>query len=223
MPGPQAGEENLFSEDPRRQYAALKELEAAAAITKAQYDRIHEIRWATRHLALAELAEKILREKRFLGPMSMDARQEILELLRQCERQQRARILKALEENPAIALRRTVLARWLIAAALGGFLLGGGLAYRFAPSGAPRDSPPAEAYIDTRTGKLISADSLPDKHAAAGGKDGNYQPAFYCWKCRQWLPIKKPQKHDSSLSGPLQAISERPVVPPSNRNRPLNR
>jgi hypothetical protein len=204
---------NLFSEDARRQYAALKELEASTTITKVQYDRIHDIRWATRHLALAELAESLLKKKRSPGLISTDAHQEILALIRQCERQQRERLFKAMQEDPVIAFPRAALARWAFSAVLVGFVLGGGLAYLLVRKGGPPDSRPAEAYIDTRTGELISTDSESQKHQAKTGTEGHYQPAFYCWKCRQWLPVKNPQKHDASVAGPVQALSDRPITP----------
>ena len=93
-------DEYLFSEDARMQYAALKELVDSTAITKTQYDRIHAIRWATRHLALAELADRLLKERRFSGPLSTDAHKEILALIRQCERQQRERLFKEMQRRP---------------------------------------------------------------------------------------------------------------------------
>jgi hypothetical protein len=217
---PQPGgslDDKLFSEDARRQYAALKELEASTTITKVQYDRIHDIRWATRHLALAELAERLLKERRFPGPIVTDAHQEILALIRQCERQQRERLFKAMQEDPVIAFPRATLARWAVAAVLAGFVLGGGLAYLLVRKGGPPESRPAEAYIDTRTGELISADSESEKHQTHTGAEGPCQPAFYCWKCRQWLPVKNPQKHDASVAGPVQALSDRPTVSQINR------
>ena len=125
-------DEDLFSEDARRQYVALKELTTATAITKAQYDRIHAIRWATRHLALAELAERLLRVKRSLGPTPADAHQEIVELIRKCVQQDRARLLKAMQEDPVIVLSRGSVVRWLISVALAGIVLGGGVTYLLA-------------------------------------------------------------------------------------------
>ncbi len=118
-----------------------------------------------------------------------------------------------MQEDPVIAFPRAALARWLVSAALAGFVLGGGLAYLFVPKGAPRDSRPAEVYIDTRTGQLISADSESEKHRAGTGKQDDYQPAFYCWKCRQWLPVKNPQKNGASTASPVHAISNRPISP----------
>ena len=55
--------EYLFSEDARKQYIAMKALESATAISGTQYARIQAIRYATPHLALAEVAQGILREK----------------------------------------------------------------------------------------------------------------------------------------------------------------
>ena len=110
-------DEYLFSEDARMQYAALKELVDSTAITKTQYDRIHAIRWATRHLAAAELADRLLEERPFSGPLSTDAHKEILALIRQCERQQRERLFKEMQEDPVIAFPRAALARWLVSAA----------------------------------------------------------------------------------------------------------
>jgi len=182
-------------------------------ITKVQYDRIHDIRWATRHLALAELAERLLKEKRSPGPISTDASLEILKLIRLCERQQRERLLKTMQEDPEIAFPRVTLVRWLVSAVLAGLVLGGGLAYLLVPKGGPRDSRPAEAYIDARTGQVISEDSDSQQHGTGAGKANDYQPAFYCWKCRQWLPVKKPQNHDQPVEGPLRAFSDRPASP----------
>ena len=62
-----------------------------------------------------------------------------------------------MQEDPAIAFPRATLVRWLVSAVLAGFVLGGGLAYLLVPKGRTPDSRPAEAYIDTRTGQLISA------------------------------------------------------------------
>jgi hypothetical protein len=207
-------DDNLFSEDPRRQYAALKEMEASTAITKARYDRIHDIRWTTRHLTLAELAERLLKEKRSSGPISKDTHQEILSLIRQCERQQRQRLLKALQEDPAITrFPRAAVARWLALAALAGFVLGGGLAYLLVPRGGRPDPRVSEAYLDTHTGKLIAVDSESEKHLAAALAKGDWQPAFYCWNCRQWLPVKNPQKPDTPLGRPPHALLNRPITP----------
>jgi hypothetical protein len=208
-------DENLFSEDARRQYTALKELESATAITKARYERVHDIRWTTRHLALAELAERLLKEKRPPGPISKDTHQEILALIRQCEQQQRQRLLKSLQEDPAIGFPRAAVARWLVSAALAGFVFGGGLAYFLVPKRGQPDSRAAEAYIDTHTRNLISPDSDSEKHLAAAVKSGDYQPAFYCWNCRQWLPVKRPQQPGASVGRPPQALLNRPVAPQS--------
>jgi hypothetical protein len=205
-------DENLFSEDARRQYAALKELESSTAITKARYDRIHDIRWTTRHLALAELAERILKEKRPAGPISADVHQEILSLIRQCERQQRQRLLKSLQEDPVIAFCRRAMTRWLVSAALAGFVLGGGLTYLLVSKGGPPDARAVEAYLDTRTGNVISADSPSEKHQAGGVGRGDCRPAFYCWNCRQWLPVKRPQKPGASADVPMQALLNRPIA-----------
>ena len=210
-------DEYLFSEDARMQYAALKELVDSTAITKTQYDRIHAIRWATRHLALAELADRLLKERRFSGPLSTDAHKEILALIRLCERQQRERLFKEMQEDPIIAFPRASLARWLVSAVLAGFVLGGGLAYLFAHKGGSPGSTPAEAYIDTRTGQVVSVDSESEKHRAGAGKEGDYQPAFYCWQCRQWLPVKNPRKPDTAANGPVQSLSDRPIAPQMNR------
>ena len=164
-------DENLFSEDARRQYAALKELESSTAITKVQYDRIHDIRWATRHLALAELAERLLKEKRSPGPISTDAHQEILKLIRQCERQQRERLFKTMQEDPVIAFPRVTIGP------LAGFCRASRLCARrrlgvsASAKGGPPDSRPAEAYIDTRTGQVISEDSDSEQHRAGAGKE----------------------------------------------------
>ena len=103
--------------------------ESSTAITKVRYDRIHDIRWATRHLVLAELAERLLKEKRSPGPISTDASLEILKLIRLCEQQQRERLLKTMQEDPEIAFPRVTLVRWLVSAVLAGLVLGGGLAY----------------------------------------------------------------------------------------------
>ncbi len=206
-------DEKLFSEDPRKQYAAFKELsESAKTITKAQYDRIHDIRWATPHLALAELGEKLLREKRSCGPASTDTQREILTLIRQCDQQYRERLLKAMQEDPAIGFRQAVLRRGLVAAALAGFLLGSGLAYLLLPKGRTPDSGRAEAYVDTRTGQLISTSSQSEKQLAAALSRGDCQPAFYCWKCRQWLPVKNPEQQVTTVAGPIRAI-HRPIIP----------
>ncbi len=205
-------DENLFSTDPRRQYAALKELQTSMAIGKARYDRIHNIRWSTRYLVLAELAEKLLKEKRSVGPAPTNAHQEIMTLIRQCERAQRQRLLQALQEDPEIAMPRATFVRWLVSAALAGFLLGGVLAYLLVPDGRPPDSKTAEAYIDTRTGNVISADRDSQGNQAGAAGEGDYEPAFYCWNCRKWLPVKNPQKHAAPVAGPLQALSDRPIV-----------
>ena len=186
----------------------------STAITKHAVWRIHAIRWATRHLTLAELADKLLKERRFSGPLSTDAHKEILALIRQCERQQRERLFKEMQEDPVIAFPRAALARWLVSAVLAGFVLGGGLAYLFVPRGGAPGSTSAEAFIDTRTGQVVSVDSESEKHRACAGKEGDYQPAFYCWQCRQWLPVKNPQKPEASAAGPVQSLSNRPTTTP---------
>jgi len=207
-------DEDLFSADARRQYVALKELEGSTTLTKVQYDRIHHIRWATRHLAIADLAETLLRDKRPFGPISTNTRREIAALIQQCERHEREQLLKTLREDPAVELPRAAFARWLVSAALAGFVLGGGLAYLLAPKGAAPDSRPAEAYIDTRTGEVVAVDADSENDRERQGDVSNYQPAYYCWKCRQWLPVRNPQKHAPSPAGPMQTLSDRPVVPP---------
>ena len=86
-----------------------RRLESATGDHQGAYDRIQDIRWATPHLAPAELAEKILREKRSPSPTSTDTQREILALIRQCEQQQRERLLKAMQEDPVIAFPRAML------------------------------------------------------------------------------------------------------------------
>jgi hypothetical protein len=60
-------------------------------------------------------------------------------------------------------------------------------------------------------------DSESEKHRAGAGKEGDYQPAFYCWQCRQWLPVKNPRKPGTAADGPVQSLSDRPIVPQMNR------
>jgi hypothetical protein len=203
-------DEALFCDDPRRQYAALKELESTPAISKSRYDRVREIRWATRHLALAELAEKILQEKKSSDPGSTDTHQEILKLIRQCERRQLDRLVKAMREDPLIAFPRETLVRWLECALLAGVVLGAGLAFLFAPQGRTTDAMPAEAYIDIRTGELVAAEAASAQRPGGSPKDEHCQPAYYCWKCRQWLPVRNMQNQGTARTGPLRAASDRP-------------
>ena len=71
---------------------------------------------------------------------------------------------------------------------------------------------PAEAYIDTRTGSLVSLDDSCKDSQTRQGETSVCQPAYYCWKCRQWLPVKNPQKNGASVVT-VQAISNRPINP----------
>lgn len=206
-------DENLFSDDPRKQYVAIKELETSATISRARYDRIHNIRWSTRHLALAELAERVLEKRRPASPVPTATHQEIMSLVRQCERQQRQRLFQALQEDPEVALPRGALTRWLIGAAVAGFVLGGVMTYLLVPRGKHTETKAAEAYIDARTGDVTSAEPDAQGRQAGPAGIGDYEPAYYCWKCRKWLPVKNPQKQAAPVAGPLQALSDRPLAP----------
>ena len=117
-----------------------------------------------------------------------------------------------MQEDPAIGFRQAVLRRGLVAAALAGFLLGSGRPILLLPKGRTPDSGRAEAYVDTRTGQLISTSSQSEKQLAAALSRGDCQPAFYCWKCRQWLPVKNPEQQVTTVAGPIRAI-HRPVIP----------
>ena len=207
-------DENLFSEDARRQYAALQgagirdgdyqgEVLTASTTFAGQHGTLRSLNWP----------RGSSKKKRSPGPISKDTRQEILSLIRQCEQQQRQRLLKTMQEDPAIGFPRAAVARWLVFAALAGFVFGGGLAYLLVPKSGRPDSRAAEAYIDTHTGKLVSLDSESEKHLAAAVERGDYQPAFYCWNCRQWLPVKNPQKPGTSVGRPPNALLNRPVAP----------
>lgn len=210
--------DELFSGDARRQYVALKELlGGSTAITKIQYDRIQELRWATRHLAIAELAGTILHEKPSPNAISAATHREVTALIQQCDEQQRQQRRKAMDEKPVIPLTRALLVRWLASAAVAGLLLGGVLMYLSTPQGGQPVAKPAEAYINPHTGSLVSANSESEKDQASSEGTNNCQPAFYCWKCRQWLPVKNPRSQEVSLGGPLQALSARSVVMQPNR------
>jgi hypothetical protein len=161
------------------------------------------------------MAERLLRVKRSLGQMPADAHQEIVELIRKCVQQDRARLLKAMQEDPVIVLSRGAVVRWLISVALVGIVLGGVLTCLLVRKGKPPDATPAEAYINVRTGELVFASSDTDKHQAGADKGGDCQPAFYCWKCRQWLPVKNPENRDTTVVRPVRVPPNRPVnLPP---------
>ena len=137
--------EYLFSEDARKQYIAMKALESATAISGAQYVRIQEIRCATPHLAIAEVAQGILREKATPSTVLTETRQEVMALIQECEQQQRQRLLKASQEIPVVSFARGTVARWLVCTGLAGFALGCLLTYAVVPRGGaparPRRKP----------------------------------------------------------------------------------
>ena len=127
--------------------------------------------------------------------------------------------MSAAQEGRSIAISLALLIRWLVSAALAGVAVGSVLAYLVMPRGGAGNSKLAEAYIDTRTGKVISADSRSGKHQTASAEQGYYQPAFYCWKCRQWLPVENPQKREVPRGGAARAMSARPAAPRPHQNR----
>ena len=64
----------------RKQYIAMKALESATAITRAQV-RIQAIRCATPHLAIVEVAQRILREKTTPSTILTATHQEVMALI----------------------------------------------------------------------------------------------------------------------------------------------
>lgn len=205
--------EYLFSLDAKKQFAALKVLATTTGITRRQYHRIEEVRRTTSHLVIAELAERLLRDKASPDGISTATRREVMSLLQESEEHQRRRLLQSSHKPPEITLARTLLVRWLACAIVIGFVLGGLLVCLFLSRGVVHAVSEADtAYIDTRTGRLASLGSESEKAASRrGGAESPYQPAYYCWKCRQWLPLAVPKKGGDSATGPAQALSDRPA------------
>lgn len=208
MPGP--NDENLFANDARRQFFALKKLDGAEGLTKAQQARIHELRRNTRHLAIAELCDRLVREPRFQSGVSHETQREVSTMIQRSERQQREQSKNAARETTASALTGTMVAAWLATGLLVGLLLGGGLTYGRVSQPADCVARPTGAFFDTRTGDLVSGGET----AIPSSESRFLQPAFYCWKCRQWLPTQNqnPQHHGPALVGPSQALTNRPVI-----------
>ncbi len=215
--------EGLFSEDPRRQFAALRQLAASPAITGTQYERICEIRRETPHLVVAEQAEKLLHEKPrdVQEAISEDTRREVAALIRAQEERQQRRLASAARVSTAasFSFSGVSLACWLACALAAGCLLGGLTTYRFLPRSQVTFEKSSEVYIDPRSGNLFCADAGNGEEPSTSSPEAGYEPAFYCWKCRQWLPVRKPRKAGESIEGPRQSLVERPLVPKDDRSR----
>lgn len=205
--------EHLFSADAKKQFAALKAMAAANGISRRQYHRIDEIRRTTSHLLIAELAEHLLHDKVRPDQISVEARREAISLFEESEELRRRRLLQMAQKPPEITLARKLLVRWLAGAVAAGFLLGAVLAYLALPRASAHAVSEADtAYIDTRTGRLASFGSESEKaEAQRGDADGHYRKAYYCWKCRQWLPLSAPKKSGDATALSAQALSDRAV------------
>ena len=209
----------LFSDEPPRQFAALKELATRPALQAAQYDRIQTIRDTTRHLLIAELAENILRQRG--GPsasiFSKEAYGEVAALLQQEEALQQEKRRNGRKEPMPIEMSPSAAARWLLSAGLAGLLLGGVATWGLMPRPKPVHDESLQAYLDSRTGKPILPNSDEWREAIRRNDMSRLEPAFYCWNCKKWLPTRNSQKSQSSAAlGPAQALAERPLA----ANRP---
>jgi len=209
----------LFSEDPRRQYAALRQLESAEAISERLYERVREIRSDTPHLLIAEAAATLLERKprEFRSHISEQTRREVAALLDAQEERERRRLRTTAKEAAVIRVPGRSLAAWLaIAVGLGG-LLGGIAVYALLPRDEVEQAAPGGVYLDKRSGTLLNVDDATDD-TSQRASEGGYEPAYYCWKCKQWLPVRKPQGPGATLDGPRQALADRPLTPKTNRN-----
>lgn len=216
--------EGLFSDDPRRQFAALRRLEAIPSITAAQHERIRELRQESPHLLIAEQAEKLLQEKPHDAQeaISEQTRREVASLIRAQEERQRRRHAKAASANSAVYLSVASLIGWGTCALALGCLLGGLTTYVMLPRQAVVREKSAEVHIDPRSGNLLCVDEASGDETSDRAASSGYYPAYYCWKCQQWLPVRRPQKPGESIAGPRQSLVERPMVPKDDRirNRP---
>jgi hypothetical protein len=206
-------DEDLFSENGENQYRALKAIANADDITVEQYDRLQDIRYSTSRQDTAELAGKILRKQAEPSTIARIVLREVFALVLR-DRPRNHRLLfatsrESLTINPAGAS----FMRQLVFTALASFVLGSMFTYVVIPRRERSSMETGTAYIDTRTGQLVSMDSESSRDRARQENSGNYQPAFYCWKCRQWLPVKNPKSHGTSVTGPLQAVADRPTSP----------
>jgi len=213
--------ENLFAEDPRRQFAALRQLEASTSVTTVQYERIRELRRQSPHLLIADQAEKLLHEKPRDGQeaISEHTRREVASLIEAQEERQRRRHARTAGAAATMHLSVVSLVGWIAAALAAGCAVGVLTSYAILPRQPAVRERSAEVYVDPRSGDLLCVDpgdagEEPQPTPAAG-----YVPAFYCWKCRQWLPIRKPQKAGDSAAGPRQSLVERPLAPNDERSR----
>lgn len=209
--------EALFSDDPRRQFAALRRLQTLPAITATQYERIRELRRDSPHLLIAEQAEKLLHEKPRDAPEAISAstRREVASLIQAQEERQRRRQARGAGVAPALYLSVASLAGWAACILAAGCLLGGLLAYAVLPRQPVVREEPAEVYIDPRSGNLLCVDQASDEQTSQ--PTAGYAPAYYCWRCRQWLPVRRPQKPGETLAGPRQSLVERPLAPKDER------
>jgi hypothetical protein len=207
--------DGLFSDDPRRQYAALRHLELAEAISDRVYERIRAIRSDTPHLLIAETAAKLLEEKPrdIQDHISEQTRREAGALIEAQEERERQRLRRAAKEPSVIQLPSGSLVRWLTCAVAAGGLFGGLGAYAMLPRRETQRAAPAEVYIDRRSGALLSMDGDAAEDSSPRVPESGYEPAYYCWKCKQWLPQRKPQKSAGSIEGPRQSLADRPLNP----------
>lgn len=204
----------LFSDDPRQQYAALRQLEKEPEMSDAQQDRVREIQDQTSHLVIAELAQRLLVEKRSARPFAVSdrTRREVATLWKAQEERDRRRRQQAAREAVLVQLPRSTAGRWLACAAIAGGLLGSAATFFVAPRQQERQAAPAEVFIQPRSGELICVEQDSAQGSPPADDRAGFEPAFYCWKCRQWLPLRSPHQPRHAIEGPRQALSARPLA-----------
>lgn len=204
----------LFSDDPRHQYAALRQLEKELEMSDAQQDRVREIQDQTSHLVIAELARRLLVEKRSARPFAISdrTRREVATLWKAQEELERRRRQQAAREVALVQLSRSTVGRWLACAAIAGGLLGSAATFFAAPRQQERQAAPAEVFIQPRSGELICVEQDSAQDSPPADDRAGFEPAYYCWKCRQWLPVRSPHQPRHAIEGPRQALSARPLA-----------
>lgn len=204
----------LFSNDPRQQYAALRQLVSASEVTDSHLERVEEIRRQTVHLLIAELAERVLEDKRQRRPAAISdrSRQEVAALLRAQDERDRQRQQRASREGRAVLGSGVALFPWLLCATLVGGAVGAMGTYWLTPRHEAHQATTAAVLIHPRSGELLCVEDTPAATASPDADRTGFEPAYYCWKCQKWLPVRNPRQPAQGIEGPRQALSARPMA-----------
>ncbi len=204
--------EGLFSENPNQQFAALRALESASSLSAAQYERLCALRSESPHLPIVELAQRLLEEKphEVPSPFSADTRREVAALVEAVEERIRRRP-RPMRSIPLVQLTPWAFGVWVGAAALIGCLGAAVTLWLFSRGAESPAAAAGQVYIDRRSGALVYLDRNPAEAEAGQAVPQNLEPAYYCWKCKQWLPVRNPQRVGDTIEGPRQSLLDRPV------------